>query len=150
MGKKEAESDIIILNLLNEMQEKHGYLSQSVLKRISEEQCIPIARLYGVAKFYTMLRTEPVGKYVIELCGSPSCVLNSSGEIEKFIEKKLGISIGQTTKDKMFTVYKTSCIGCCDESPAMLVNGKPHTNLTLEITKRLISELKKNANTKRN
>jgi NADH-quinone oxidoreductase subunit E len=150
MSKKEAESDTIILNLLNEMQEKHGYLSQSVLKLISEEQNIPIARLYGVAKFYTMLRTEPVGKYVIELCGSPSCVLNRSREIEKFIEKELGIRIGQTTKDNIFTIYKTSCIGCCDESPAMLLNGEPHTNLTLETVKKMIKELKKNANIKRN
>ena len=89
-----------------------------------------------------MLRTEPQGKYIIELCGSPTCVLHESREIENFLKKELKIDIGDTTKDKMFSVYKTSCIGCCDEPPAMLLNGKPITNLTIEKVKKLIKELK--------
>jgi NADH-quinone oxidoreductase subunit E len=113
------------------------------MKRISTERQIPISRIYGVVKFYTMFRTEPQGKYIIELCGSPTCVLNESREIEKFLEKELNIKIGETTKDKMFSVYKTSCIGCCDEPPAMLLNGKPITKLTLERVKKLLNELKK-------
>jgi NADH:ubiquinone oxidoreductase subunit E len=90
-----------------------------------------------------MFRTEPRGKHIIELCGSPSCVLNESKEIEKFIEKELKIKIGETTKDKLFSIYKTSCIGCCDEPPAMLLNGKPITNLTIPKLKKLLYELKK-------
>jgi len=148
MGKRDEKK--ILLNILNEMQDKHGYLSESLLKQISEKENIPISKLYGVAKFYTMLKTEKQGKYVIELCGSPSCVLNKSREIEKYLEKELNAEIGSTTKDGLFSVYKTSCIGCCDEAPAMLVNGKPYTKLTIERVKDLIKELKKNADIKRN
>jgi NADH:ubiquinone oxidoreductase subunit E len=139
MEKKED----ILLNILHEEQDKKGYISISALKRISSERNIPISRLYGVVKFYTMFRTEPQGKHIIELCGSPSCVLNESREIEKFIEKELKIKIGETTKDKFFSIYKTSCIGCCDEPPAMLLNGKPITNLTIPKLKKLLYELKK-------
>jgi NADH-quinone oxidoreductase subunit E len=139
MEKKED----ILLNILHEEQDKKGYISISALKRISSERNIPISRLYGVVKFYTMFRTEPRGKHIIELCGSPSCVLNESKEIEKFIEKELKIKIGETTKDKLFSIYKTSCIGCCDEPPAMLLNGKPITNLTIPKLKKLLYELKK-------
>jgi NADH-quinone oxidoreductase subunit E len=139
MIKKEE----ILLNVLHEEQDKKGYISIEALKKISSELNIPISRLYGVVKFYTMFRTEPQGKYIIELCGSPSCVQNESREIERFIEKELKIKIGETTKNKLFSVYKTSCIGCCDEPPAMLLNGKPVTKLTIPRLKRLLSELKK-------
>ena len=132
----------ILLNILREYQEKNGFLSEEVLKEISTKHQIPISRLYGLATFHTQLFTNPVGKYIIELCGSPSCTLNKSREIEKFLEKELNIEIGETTEDKKFSLFKTSCIGCCDEAPAMLVNGEPHTNLTVESVKELIERLR--------
>lgn len=137
--------DKILLNVLKEAQEEHGFLSEHVLKQISIEQNIPLARLYGVAEFYTMLHTKPQGKFVIELCGSPSCVLNGGTSVEKFLELELGIHIGSTTKNGMFSLYKTSCIGCCDEAPAMLVNGKAYTKLTTQRIKDLLEKFK-NAN----
>ncbi|MFC1769213.1 NAD(P)H-dependent oxidoreductase subunit E [Nanoarchaeota archaeon] len=140
----------VLLNVLREAQDKHGYLSEYVLKQISIEQNVPIARLYGMATFYTMLRIKPQGKYVIEICGSPSCVLNNGVTLEKFLEKQLRIKIGETTKDGLFSLYKVSCIGCCDEAPAALINGRPRKNLTVQNIKELIIELRKNANTKRN
>ena len=142
--KKGKEKQDILLNILHEEQDKKGYISVNAMKQISTKYQIPISRIYGVVKFYTMFRTEPQGKYIIELCGSPTCVLNESREIEKFLENELKIKIGETTKDKMFSVYKTSCIGCCDEPPAMLLNGKPITKLTLERVKKLLKELRKN------
>jgi NADH-quinone oxidoreductase subunit E len=146
MVKKEE----ILLNILHREQDKKGYISIESLKRISTEQNIPISRLYGVVKFYTMIRTEPQGRYIIELCGSPSCVLNESREIERFLERELKIKIGETTNDKMFSVYKSSCIGCCDEPPAMLLNGKPVTSLTIEKIKKLLKELRNQKNQKEN
>jgi NADH:ubiquinone oxidoreductase subunit E len=141
--KKGEKKEDILLNVLHEEQDKKGYISVDAMKQISTKYQIPISRIYGVVKFYTMFRTEPQGKYIIELCGSPTCVLNESREIEKFIEKELKIKIGETTKDKKFSVYKTSCIGCCDEPPAMLLNGKPVTKLTIERVKKLLNELRK-------
>ncbi len=141
MMKKRGKKDIL-LNILHEEQDKKGYISIEFMKEVSVKHQIPISKVYGTVKFYTMFRTEPQGRYIIELCGSPTCVLNKSREIEKFLEKELKIKIGETTKDRLFSVYKTSCIGCCDEAPAMLLNGKPITKLTLERMKRLLKELK--------
>ncbi|MFH1238104.1 MAG: NAD(P)H-dependent oxidoreductase subunit E [archaeon] len=139
--------DKILLNILHEVQDREGYLSEKNLKEISIEYDIPISKLYGVATFYTMLKIKKQGKYVIELCGSPSCILNRSREIENFLEKELKIEIGETSKDNLFSVYKTSCIGCCDEAPAMLVNGVPYTKLTIQRVKEILGELRKNADT---
>lgn len=132
----------ILLNILHEAQDKHGFLSEDVLKEISSKYQVPISRLYGIVTFHTAFRVKRQGRYILELCGSPSCVLNKSREIEKFLEKKLGINIGETTKDKKFSLYKTSCIGCCDEAPAMLVNGEPFTKLSVERVKEILEELK--------
>ncbi|MEM3610203.1 MAG: NAD(P)H-dependent oxidoreductase subunit E [Candidatus Anstonellales archaeon] len=137
----------VLMNILWEAQEKYGYLSEHVLKQISLEQKIPIAKLWGVVKFYSMFRTEPVGKYVIEICSSPSCVLNGSNPLEEVLKREVGVAkIGQTSKDGLFTLYKTSCIGLCDEAPAMLVNGKPYTKLTEQRIIRIIAKLREKAN----
>jgi len=138
-GKKGSK---LLMNILHEVQEKHGYISEHMLKQIAIEQDIPIARLYGVVKFYTMFHTEPQGKYVVEICGSPSCVLSGGTSLEKFLEGEIGVKIGGTTKDGMFSLYKVSCIGCCDEAPAMLVNGEPHTKLTVERLRLLLGKLR--------
>jgi len=138
-GKKDKRP---LMNILHEVQEKHGYISEHMLKQIAVEQDIPIARLYGVVKFYTMFHTEPQGKYVIEICGSPSCVLNNGVRLEKFLETELGTAIGETSKDGLFSLYKTSCIGCCDEAPAMLINGEPHTKMTVERLKLILKKLR--------
>ena len=130
----------ILLNVLNDAQDAHGYLSESTLKQIAVDLDIPISQVWGTAKFYSMLKTVPQGKNVIEICGSPSCVLNNGMAMEKFLEKELGAKFGKTTRDKMFSLYKTSCIGCCDEAPAMLVNGIPHTKLTDERIRAIIKK----------
>jgi NADH:ubiquinone oxidoreductase subunit E len=122
----------IIINILRKAQKKERYLSEETLKRISTKYKIPIARLYGVATFYEMIKTKKQGKHIIELCGSPSCYLNGELNLEKFLEKELKIKFGETTKNRKISLYKTSCIGCCDKAPAMLLDGKPVTNLTKE------------------
>ena len=125
-------SDIILLNELRKIQKKHGYISEESIKKLNKKTDIPLSRIYGTATFYAMLHTKPQGKYVIEICNSPSCYLNGSLNIIKYIEKKLKIKSGQTTKDKKFSLHIGSCIGCCNKAPAMLLNKKPITNLTKE------------------
>ncbi len=132
----------ILLNVLHKAQQEHGYLSEHVLKQISIEYDIPIARLWGVVKFYTKFRTEPVGRYVIEICTSPSCVLNNGLTVEEHLKQLIGARSGQTSKDGLFTIYRSSCIGCCDEAPAMLINGKPYTRLTVERVTNIINRLR--------
>lgn len=132
-------SDIII-NILRKAQKKEGHLSEETLKKISAKYKIPISRLYGVATFYEMLRTKKQGKHIIELCGSPSCYINGELNLERFLEKELKIKFGETTKNKKISLYKTSCIGCCDKAPAMLLDGRPVTNLTKEKVMEIIKK----------
>jgi len=134
--------ETILINKLREIQEKEGYLSEEALKKLSLELKIPISRLYGVATFYSMFHTKKQGKYIIELCASPSCFLNGSWNLENFLKKELKIDIGETTKNGKFSLKKTSCIGCCDKPPAMLLNGKVYTNLSEKKLKEILRKCK--------
>lgn len=138
------EHDVLLLPLLRKAQKEHGYLSEEALKKISRKTGVPISRVYGVATFYSMLHTEKQGMNVIEVCSSPSCSVNGSLDLVKFLEKELKVKAGKTIKNGKFSLYKTSCIGCCDRPPAMLVNGRPYTNLTEEKLKGLIRKCRKN------
>jgi NADH-quinone oxidoreductase subunit E len=142
------ETEFILLNVLKDAQAKEGYLSEKAMKNISLKYDVPLARLYGIATFYMMLKTKPQGKYIIEFCSSPSCVLNDSITVEDALKKKLGIDSGETTKDKLFSLYRASCIGCCDQAPAMLINGKAYGKLTIKKINDFIDKLKKESKLK--
>jgi NADH-quinone oxidoreductase subunit E len=132
----------LLLPILQEEQRKNGYISEEALKKISKDAKIPISRLYGIATFYAMLHTKKQGKYVIEVCISPSCCVNGSNDIINVLEHELKISIGETTKNKLFSLYSSSCIGCCDEAPAILINGKPYKRLNEKKIKSILKKLR--------
>lgn len=119
-----------LLPKLEKEQKKKGWISEEALKRISRETGIHISRVYATATFYSHLHVEKQGRFIIEICNSPSCYLNKSLDIIKLVEKELKIKSGQTTKDGMFSLHICSCIGCCDKAPAMMVNKKVYGNLT--------------------
>ena len=127
---KIIENKKLLLPILTEIQDKYGYISESIVRQLSKKTKIPMAEIYGVATFYSFLSTKPQGKNRIHICNSPSCYLNGSLDIIKFLEKELGIKSGETTGDKLFSLHIGSCIGCCDKAPAMLVNGKLYSDLT--------------------
>ena len=143
MEDKEAYPDSVeVLPKLEKEQEKKGWISEQALKKISQETGIHVSRVYGVATFYAHLHTEKQGKHIIEICNSPSCYLNGSLDLIKFIEKELKIKSGQTTKNRKISLHISSCIGCCDKAPAMMINKKIYGNLTKEKIKGILKKIK--------
>ncbi|MCK4621965.1 MAG: NAD(P)H-dependent oxidoreductase subunit E [Desulfuromonadales bacterium] len=134
-------ADLLLPLLKKEVQSK-GVITEDALKSISKKTGIPVSHVYGAATFYYFLNTKKQGKNVIHVCTSPSCTVNGSLNIIKFLEKELKTKLGKTTKDKKFSLYETSCIGCCDEAPAMLRNNKPQTKLTEEKIRNLLKKCK--------
>jgi NADH-quinone oxidoreductase subunit E len=132
----------LLLTELRKIQKKDGYISEAAARKLNKKIGIPLSKIYGTATFYAKLHTEPQGKNIIEICNSPSCYLNSSINLIKYIEKKLGIKSRQTTKDKKFSLHICSCIGCCNKAPAMLLNGKPYTNLTKDKVDEILKKCK--------
>ena len=91
---------------------------------------VPLVRGYEVASFYTLFNLTPVGKYHIQVCGTPPCMLRGSEEILAACKRSLGIDCGETTKDGQFTLNEVECLGACINAPVMQVNDTHYENLT--------------------
>lgn len=129
-----------LLTELNKLQEKYNYLPRKELIKLSKQLQISLTEIYGVATFYSFLSVKPKGKNLIHICNNPSCYVNGSQDLIKFIEKELKIKSGETTKDKKFTLHLGSCIGCCDKAPAMMINKKVYKCLNEKKIKEILSK----------
>ena len=127
-----------LLEILRDVQEFAGYLSEDVLLSVSELMRVPASQVHGVATFYSMLSTSPKGKNVIRICESAPCHVMGSDSIIKAVTDELKISMGETTEDGVFTLESTSCLGICSVGPAMMVNDRVYGNLTREKVRMII------------
>ena len=121
-------------------------LNKEVLLKVSKHFNLSPATVFGIASFYSFLPLTKHGKYVIRICKSVSCEIGEKEEILDAIKKELGIEVGETTNDRLFTLLETNCIGWCDESPAMLINDKVYTRLTKDKVISIIQSIKDNEN----
>ncbi len=113
-------------------QEENGYLDPATLYEIAYLFEIPPSEVYGVASFYAMLYTEPVAKYIVQVCTSISCLLCRSEDILEHLQKKLGIKPGETTPDRKFTLLEVECLASCGTAPVVQINDRYYENLTVE------------------
>jgi len=119
-----------LLELLQEEQEKTGHISEQFIELTAKSIGLSISEVYGVATFYHLLSTKPLGRNVIRVCKCDPCYLKSSQLVVETIQEKLGIAPGETTPDGRFSFQLTNCIGACDQAPAMLLNHDLHGYLT--------------------
>lgn len=109
-----------------------GWLSPETMDYVSSILKIKPIEVFEVASFYTMYNLKPMGKCVLEVCQTSSCWLNGAEDIVKYIEKKLNIKVGETTKDGMFSLKVAECLGSCGTAPMLQCGASYHENLTYE------------------
>lgn len=131
-----------LLPILQSVVERQNYLSEEMIIGISNELDISAAQVYGTATFYSFLDIEPRGKYVIRLCKTITCEMRGKKLILQTLEDLLKIKLGETTKDRKFTILETNCLGQCHKGPAMLVNDQVFTELTPEKVSNIINEFR--------
>ncbi len=119
-----------LLENLHEIQNTYGYIPEAEIDNLAEKYQLSRTNVYGVISFYSMLYTEPTGKYIVRICDSISCHLNHSNSILKAVKSFLDLESHQTTKDKKFTLEVVECLGHCEEGPVMMVNNKIYTQIT--------------------
>jgi NADH-quinone oxidoreductase subunit E len=118
-----------LLVLLQNEQERAGYISKRFIEQTAQSKGISISEVYGVVTFYHFLSTRPLGRNVIRICKSIPCYLKSSQLVIETVQTELGITLGETTLDGRFSLQLTNCIGACDHAPAMLLNHDLHGDL---------------------
>lgn len=138
--EKYGKNQESLLPILQAVVEKQRYLSEEMILDISEELDISAAQVYGTATFYSFLDIEPRGKYVIRLCKTITCEMRGKKQILQTLEDILKIKLGDTTKDRKFSLLETNCLGQCHKGPAMLINDDVFTELTPEKISEIINE----------
>lgn len=133
-----------LIQILNEVQDKFGYIPKEAQEMISEFLKIPMAEIYGVITFYSRFTLEPKGKYAISVCLGTACYVKGSQKIlDRFIEK-LKIQPGKTTEDGLFSLDTTRCVGACGLAPVFTVNGEVYGKARIaevdEVIDKLIAE----------
>ncbi len=131
-----------LIQMLNEIQEHYGYVPMDVQEKISEFLNIPLAEIYGVVTFYSRFSLEPQGKYRITVCLGTACFVKGSQKIMDRLTEKLGIGPGETTKDGLFTIEQTRCVGACGLAPVFTVNGEVYGKATVKKLDEVIEKLK--------
>ena len=130
-----------LIPLLHLSQEQNGYVTDAAMKHIAELVGVTAAEVLGTASFYEMFKFEPVGKYVINICGTMSCALMGADELLHHAEHKLGIKAGGTTADGMFTIEHAECQAACTEAPCLQVNYRYRFRMTTAQLDSLIDDL---------
>ena len=134
-----------LLTALYIVQEQYGYLSEEAIQRVSERLDMHPQEVYSMASFYSLYKTSPTGKYVLQVCEGLSCYLADGADLLiDYLREKLAIEVGQTTSDDLFTLQTIPCLAACGSSPAMRVNDTLHENLTVEKVDALIESLRGN------
>lgn len=103
---------------------------------------MPFIRVYEVATFYTMYNKQPVGKHLIQVCRTTPCWLRGSDDLTNACKKKLGIDVGETSKDGLFTLVEVECLGACVNAPLVQINDDYYEDLDAKSMAQLIEDLK--------
>jgi NADH:ubiquinone oxidoreductase subunit E len=126
-----------LLPALQKIQDKKGYISDKDMQSIADEFKIHPVEVYSVVTFYSFLKDKKQGKHTIRISNCISNEMAGSNKIIKEFEKALKIKVGQTSNDKKITLELTSCIGMCDEAPAIMVDD----NLVGKVTPKKVKEI---------
>lgn len=113
-----------VMACLSIVQQEQGYVSNAAEQAIADYLGMPVMAVHEVTTFYNMYNQRPVGKFKLNVCTNLPCQLRDGYTALHHLEKKLGIAMGETTADGMFTLQQSECLGACADSPVMLVNDR--------------------------
>lgn len=118
-----------VMPLLDLAQRQHGWVTRAAVAHIAEMLDMPEIRVWEVVSFYTMYRTQPGGRYHIEVCTTTPCWLRGSDDVVKACKNKLGIGLGETTEDGMFSLHEVECLGACVNAPMIAIGDDYYEDL---------------------
>ena len=119
-----------VLAVLDIAQRQHGFVSDAVFETVGLLLDMPRIRVVEVASFFTMINTEPVGKYLLQFCTTTPCWLRDSAKVVAAAQNHLGITFGETTEDGIFTMREVECLGACVNAPIVQINDDMYEDLT--------------------
>ena len=137
-GKKES----LILSILQDIQAKEKYLPKDILEQVSQKMQMPLTKIFRIATFYNALSIKPRGRHKVDVCLGTACHVRGGPKIIDKLKRDLGIGVGETTKDKRFTLESVRCVGCCSLGPVAVIDGTVYGRLTQDKLPSMLKEFK--------
>ncbi len=132
-----------LIPVLQEVQRAYHHIPDYAMQEIADHLDIHPVEVFSVVTFYSFLNERYHGKFVIRLCRTLSCDMAGKGRIARQLENDLGVSFGETTPDGKFSLQWASCLGMCDQGPALLINDQVFTRVTVDKVDELINACKR-------
>jgi NADH-quinone oxidoreductase subunit E len=130
---------VACIDALKIVQKYRGWVSDESISDIALMLSVSNDEVDSVATFYSRIYRKPVGRNIILVCDSVSCMIMGYESLYRYISNKLGVIFGETTSDNRFTLLPISCLGDCDNAPAMMINNDHYNKLTAEKIDELLS-----------
>jgi len=131
-----------ILPALTAAYKQLGHLNPAAYREIAQILDVPYVEIAEAASFYTMFPKQEVGRYLIQACHNISCSLRGADNLIAYLEQALGIRLGETTSDNLFTLISVECLGGCSAAPMMQINDDYYEDLTREKVDKILSDLR--------
>ncbi len=141
--QKYSQEKSNLIQILNEVQEKYGYIPKQSQIEISNYLNIPMAEIYGVITFYSRFTLKPKGKYNISVCLGTACFVKGSQALLDRLKERLQIQEGETTPDGKFYIDATRCVGACGLAPVFTVNSEVYGKATVKKLDEVLDEYMK-------
>ena len=132
-----------LMPILQDLQAGHASVSDFAMQVVADELGIHPAEVYGVVTFYAFLHHQPQGRFQIRLCQTVSCDMAGKARVARQLENELGVPFGGTTPDGRFSLEWASCLGMCDQGPALLVNERVCTRVTPDQVHEILEDCRK-------
>jgi NADH-quinone oxidoreductase subunit E len=130
------------IEALKVVQKHRGWVSDENIRDIAQYLEMTPDELDGVATFYNLVFRKPVGRHVILVCDSVSCWVMGFETLMDHLKQKLGVQLGETTKDERFTLLTIPCLGTCDHAPALMIDNDLHRDLTIAKLDKILEQYK--------
>lgn len=130
-----------LINILHTVQGKLGYLPKEVQELIAMELGIPAAKVYGVVTFYSFFTMKPKGKYPISVCMGTACYVRGGEKVLDEFRRQLGIEVGGTTPDGLFSLDSLRCVGACGLAPVVMIGPRVYGRLKVTDVKGILDEI---------
>lgn len=118
-----------LINVLHKIQGHFGYLAPEHMDAVAQLLQVPHAKVTGVATFYHFFRLRPKGRYVISICMGTACYVKGAADIADRLKEELGIDTGETTRDGIFSLEVSRCLGTCGLAPCIMIGDEVHGKL---------------------
>lgn len=141
----EGKQKSALIPVLHLAQDELGWLSADTMDYVAALLQLEPVEVYEVATFYSMFHLKPVGRYLFEVCQTGPCMVSGADDIIGYIQQRLGINVGETTPDGLFTLKTVECLGACGYAPMMQLGKHYREHLTRERVDEIIEECRQKA-----